>query len=169
MYRAMTTTFATTRIFRGISEHDAFTDQTYDLIDAFHDELAQTTGGQPLSNAVVMASDLLLDTYGAHASWQRFEMDAFFSHAVTNLDSFFPYFPRFKTTLIAFLEFLARRGIVTSEVPERARFVPAPMLFRNRLERRIARSLARRARQPVPGEEDVRVLLPREAAETMEE
>lgn len=55
MCRAMTTTFATTRIFRGIPEHDAFTDQTYDLIDAFHDELAQTTGGQPLSNAVVMA------------------------------------------------------------------------------------------------------------------
>ncbi len=169
MYRAMTTTFSTTRIVRGIAEHDAFTDQTYDLIDAFHDEIARTTGGQPLSNAVLMASDLLLDTYGAHASWQRFEMDAFFSWALTGAEGFLPYFPSFKTTLLAFLEFLARRGIVTSEVPDRARFVPAPTLFRNRLERRIARRLARRARQPMPGEEEVRVLLPRGAAEMMEE
>lgn len=146
---------------RGIPYVDAFTERTYDLIEDFEREHAETGGPRPLSNAMIIASDLLLDEHGPDAAWDRLDVAAFLD-VLSSRPDLFLHVRRLRATLILFLEHLERRGIVPREVVQRARAVPAPGEGRNRAERRFFARQARRRGASGAELDDVRVLLPRD-------
>jgi hypothetical protein len=148
---------------RGIPYADAFTERTYDLIEDFEREHVETDGPPLLPNAMIIASDLLLDTHGPEAAWDRLDLRAFLDRLGTHAPDLLPYAARLRATLLLFLEHLVRRGTVPPEVARRARAVPAPREGRNRAERRFLARQARRRGPSIPAvDDDVRVLLPRD-------
>jgi hypothetical protein len=161
----MTTWFVVDYIPRGIPYADAFTERTYELIEDFEREHDESGGPPLLSNAIVIASDVLLDEHGPDAAWERLDMLVFLHQLADRAPALLPYAHRARAALVLFLEHLARRGIVPPEVALRARSVPPPREGRNRAERRFLARQARRRRRPIlaPADEDVRVILPTKA------
>lgn len=160
----MTTWFIVEHTPRGIPHADAFTERTYDLIEDFEREHVETDGPPLLPNAMIIASDLLLDAHGPEAAWDRLDLRAFLDRLASHAPDLLPYAGRLRDTLILFLEHLVRRGMVAAELVERARSVPLPREGRNRAERRfLARQARRRGRTSPEVDDDVRVILPTKA------
>ena len=97
-----------------------FVRQTRDLIEEFRIELMQTSGVEPISLVVALAGTVLVGRHGASASWERFELHELFV-ALDAIDCGAPFILQgAQTTMAAFLAFLARRGVVSRDVAERA-------------------------------------------------
>lgn len=97
-----------------------FVRQTRELIEDFRIELLQTSGVEPIPLVVAFAGTVLVGRHGAGASWERFELHELFA-ALDAIDCGAPFILQgAQTTMAAFLAFLARRGLVSQDVAERA-------------------------------------------------
>ena len=106
----------------------SFEAETERHLAAFWHEITEPSSFRPMPSVIVMAAELLAREHGVDASWERFDMSAFFDHVVQRAYGFCAasQSERYHGTLVAFLAFLAERGVVASEVVERARAAPLP-------------------------------------------
>lgn len=142
----MNTTLASMRVLSGDPIREAFTDQTHAHLERFRSEMRAVHGTEVEETPILMASDILLATQYDRASWDAFDVEAYFE-LVTAM-GFGSYLSRFKVTIVAFLEFLARSGVTSTETADRVRHksLPPPPPAMNRAERRWAARMARRRR-----------------------
>lgn len=153
------TTLASLRVPSGDPIREAFTDQTHAHLERFQKEMRALHRAEIQETPILLASDILLATQYARASWETFDAEAYFELCLAM--GFGAHLADFKVTILAFLSFLERSSVVSSEVVERVRnrSIPppppdeygaytAPMNHAplNRAERRWAARMARRRR-----------------------
>lgn len=126
----------------------AFHERTDRLFEAFAAEMVAQGSPAPRPRTVNLAAAVLLHLHYRDARWSEIDLGIVWAFVAEYADWFEAVLREDAPVLPAFVQFLARSGIVSAEVAARATsFRPSsfpPPAPRNRAERRSAARIARR-------------------------
>ena len=105
------------RVPGGSASASAFADLTHRWLDEFMDDFERRMGKpcESSGNGVLFACDVLVNLFGADASWDRFEVHAFEAYIREQVPGFVIVLPTMLADLAAFTSYLAARGRLASE------------------------------------------------------